>query len=244
MNIEFKSLSKDSILQGTSPEELASFSNKVFIHDTSVKCPYWFAVMNGALGLGQRDSENRRLKATNVMALATSALARHRNNKLSAFAYRISLVLFNSGVSYYDTTRLNHLGICMSSWRMLHLQKIMGYASDSKVIIWKKSIEEIYSAVRFLQHIKKEQVPERKEEDMDIDTVICIDEDRLQSYSGYSKATYTMCKELINDAMIRREEKMCYDSTLDDVIYFLQTKRIPHYRLVYCCHLFVQSYFN
>ena len=49
--------------------------------------------------------------AVNSMALASSVTARVRNNTMSALAYRVSCVLFHSGVSHQDLIRLNHLGI-------------------------------------------------------------------------------------------------------------------------------------
>lgn len=45
---EFQSLSSESILKGTSPEELSAFNNKIFLHEVSVKCPLWFSSINGA----------------------------------------------------------------------------------------------------------------------------------------------------------------------------------------------------
>ena len=41
---EFKALSKsDTILKGRKPEEIAAFSNKVFLHEIGVFCPLWYA---------------------------------------------------------------------------------------------------------------------------------------------------------------------------------------------------------
>lgn len=151
---EFKALSSDSLLKGIAVDELASFSNKTFVYETSLVCPLWFSAMKGTVGLSPRDSKDRFKKAVNPMGLATSTLARHRNLTLSAYAYRISLILFHSGVSFYDTICLNHLGVCMSPDRILQLQKQPGNSSHSKVLIWKKSIEEMYQAVQLLQEVK------------------------------------------------------------------------------------------
>ena len=196
---EFRLLSSESILKGTSPEELAAFSNKVFLHEVDVQCPLWYASMNGACGITPRQSTERRNRAINVMALSTSVLARHRNPSLSAIAHRVSMLLFHSGVSYYDTIRLNHLGICMSPGRMVHLQKLMGIASDSKVLIWKKSTEKILSAVLLFQEVKKNQVPEFEDDDMALDIEVEFSDEMLKSYTNYDKSTFEFCTKLLED---------------------------------------------
>jgi hypothetical protein len=149
--------------------EFQSFSNKVLVHETRLKCPFWYVCMNGAVGLDLRQNDNRRSKVINAMAASISILARARNPTLSAFAYRISLLLFNGGVSYYDTIRLNHLGMCMSPKRTVELQKKMGNSTDSKVLIWKKSIEQVISATNLLLEIKNKQIPQRQDDDMVVD---------------------------------------------------------------------------
>ena len=107
VSAEFRSLSSDSILSGSTPEELAAFSNKIFLHEVNVKCPLWSASVNGACGSSPQDqkspSKNRANRVMNAKALATSALARSRNASLSAYAYRVSLILFKSGASYHDS---------------------------------------------------------------------------------------------------------------------------------------------
>ena len=95
MNLEFQTLSRDSVLKGTAPDELVSFSNKLFMHEVQLKCPFWFSVMNGACAITSRQlNTDKQERAVNVMAFATSVIARHRNPMLSALAYRISLILF------------------------------------------------------------------------------------------------------------------------------------------------------
>ena len=93
---EFKALSKsDTILKGRKPEEVAAFSNRIFVHEISVFCPVWHACMKGACGITKAKSQNDKLtKSTNVMALATASLGRFRNEQLSAYAYRLSTILF------------------------------------------------------------------------------------------------------------------------------------------------------
>ena len=58
-----------------------------------------------------------------------------------AVAYRISIILFHSGVSFKDFGQLNHLGVCMTHKSMITLQQRMGENFDHKAIIWQKSIE-------------------------------------------------------------------------------------------------------
>jgi hypothetical protein len=104
--------------------------------------------MSGACGASPQNctsSQNRVDHALNAMALATSALARSRNAKLSAYAYRISLILFKSGASYYDRVRLNRLGICMSPESVVNLKKRWACQQTPKYYngkrMWRKTLK-------------------------------------------------------------------------------------------------------
>ena len=123
---EFKALSKsDTILKGRKPEEVAAFSNMIFVHEISVFCPVWHACMKGACGITKAKSQNDKLtKSTNVMALATASLGRFRNEQLSVYAYRLSTILFHSGVKHNDILRLNRLGVCMSPQSVVNFRSV------------------------------------------------------------------------------------------------------------------------
>lgn len=165
------------------------------------------------------------------MALSTSVLARQGNPTLSALAYRISLVLFHSGISFYDTVRLNHLGICMCPQSMVQLQKKMGNSCDSRLLIWKKNIEEVHSALAILNEVQEKQVPKLNDDDMDIDVAINIDEEHLKAtYKTYDKSAYSLCVTLINEQMKRNDEKFVTSSTIKDVLYILKTRKLPYYK--------------
>ena len=97
---EFCNTSTDSVLKKTRPEDLAAFSNKVLVHEAEVWCPFWMDCIRGACNVG--NSSELDIKKTNSMALITSIAARGRNPTMSAVAYRISGVLFHSGVKYED----------------------------------------------------------------------------------------------------------------------------------------------
>ena len=73
---------------------------------------------------------------------------------MSAVAYRISRILFHSGVSFKDFGRLNHLGVCMSHKSMIALQQLMGENFEHKAIIWGKSIACNKSAKLLLEEVK------------------------------------------------------------------------------------------
>jgi len=60
------------------------------------------------------------------VALMTSIAARARKPTMSAVAYRISAVLFHSGVKHEDLRMLNKLGVCMSPDMIVEFQRIMG----------------------------------------------------------------------------------------------------------------------
>ena len=120
LNAEFKEYcSSDSVLKHRTPEELIAFSNSSIVEEVSTKCPFWSSCISGACGVEMKESRN----VNNAIALATSVLARVRNQSMSALAYRVSSILFHSGVSSQDLIRLNRMGICMSPQMILSLQR-------------------------------------------------------------------------------------------------------------------------
>ena len=234
--LEFKSLCKDTILNGSSIEELIAFSNKLFLHEVSTYCPLWYSAMDGACGHTLRQSKKREATAVNAMALSTASLAKQRDPSKSALAYRISMLLFHSGIKYQDMRRLNRLGICMSPQSVIALQKQMGIGCDSKVLIWKRSQEDILLALSFIQEIRRHQVPVLGEDDMVIEVAVDVREETVSAYSKFSKATYELCMKLMNEAKERRGESVVTNTILDDVEYFLQKEKILKFRFVFYLH--------
>ena len=100
-------------MEARNPDELASFSNKIFMKEVRIFCPLWFDCVRGASGLSQNAFKECGPEI-NSLALATATLARIRNAKASAVHYRISTIMFHSGVKHDDLRRLNHLGVCIS----------------------------------------------------------------------------------------------------------------------------------
>ena len=106
------------ILEARNPDELASFSKKIFMKMVRIFCPLWFDCVWGASGLSQNASKECSPEI-NSLALATATLARLRNAKAPAVHYRISTFMFHSGVKYGDLTSLNYLEVCMSpDWQL------------------------------------------------------------------------------------------------------------------------------
>ena len=114
VSLEFDEYLKSGcILEARNPDELASISNKISMKEVRIFCPFWFDCVRGASGLSQ-NALKECVPEINSLALATPTLARLRNAKASAVHYRISTIMFHSGVKHDDMTRLNHLGVCMS----------------------------------------------------------------------------------------------------------------------------------
>ena len=81
--------------------------------EVRIFCALWFDCVRGASGLSQNAFKECGPEI-NSLTLATATLVRLRNAKASAVHYRISTIMFHSGVKHDDLTRLNHLGVCMS----------------------------------------------------------------------------------------------------------------------------------
>ena len=161
IGIEFKTYCQDkseSILNGTSPAEIASFSNKILVHEAEVLCPFWMSCLRGACSSSRRRKKVQTNKIINAMALSTAVAAKCRNQKMSAMAYRISTILLHSGVKFDDLKRLHKLGICMTPESIVCMEKKMGENCDSKVKFWKKEIEDNKASLMLLNETIDKQV--------------------------------------------------------------------------------------
>ena len=103
--------------------------------EIKVYCPIVSTVLESACDL-KNLNVNENEQAINAIALATSTIIRCRNPIMSPIKYRMSTILFHSGVNYQDVIRLNHLGVGMSPKRMTVLQDKMGLTADYKLKIW------------------------------------------------------------------------------------------------------------
>ena len=92
-------LKSETILCTTNPDEIAGFSNKLFMEEVRIFCPVWYHCVIGASCVSTQVDVNSVAKDHNSLALATAILARVRNPQASAVYYRISTILFHSGVS-------------------------------------------------------------------------------------------------------------------------------------------------
>lgn len=238
---EFKEYchSDNSLLKHTSPAELASFSNKLVCHEVSVMCPLWDSAMRAAAGCNR--SEAKSDKAVNVLALCSAVLAKFRNERMSALAYRISVILLHSGAKSHDFMRLNRLGLCMSHDRTVSKQKAMAKEHDSHVLTWKAKLETTKKCELLLEEIHTKQEPKPSEQceenDMEID-VYDLRQEEISSYDNYSEETYHMCsKELesFSTAVTPAALEMAISSVSDKL------KSLPRYRLVFdlTCHAFL-----
>ena len=81
-------------MKHTSPAELATFSNKLACHEVSVMCPLWDTALRAAAGCLR--SEVKSNKAVNVLALCSASVVKFRHQRMSALAYRISVILLHS----------------------------------------------------------------------------------------------------------------------------------------------------
>ena len=213
--------SDNSLLKHTSPAELAAFSNKLMCHEVSVMCSLWNSTVRGAASRGTKTKPE---KAANVLALCSSALAKFRNKRMSALAYRISVVLLHSGPKSQDFTHLNQLGICISHAATISKQKEMSKEHDSLVCTWEKNLEAAKKCELLLMEVQEKQVPAPMTNSMEIDF---YDPRRpvLQGYDNFSEDNYETCKELIGSSCSTLAALEVAISSASDTF-----KTLPRYR--------------
>lgn len=228
---ECKNYSKaDSCLQYNSPDQLAVFSNKTLCKEVELHCPLLYAALCKASNLTSLASEDENERAVNAVALAFSCLIRCRNPSMSAVAYRISTILFHSGVSFKDFGRLNHLGVCMSHKSMIALQQRMGENFEHKAIIWRRSIECNKSAKLLLEEVKRKQIPEREEDDMDLELDVDVSEANVECYDWYSPENYQRTIEHLEKTRQLFKESTFTVDVLDLTLRQLENERLPFFK--------------
>ena len=114
-------LNKESILLLRDPDEVGGFSSTIFLCELRVFCPTFYTFMLSAAGIDKEDALMAGSSA-NSIALVATTICREVNVLASALHYRISAVLFHSGVKNANLVRLNHLGVSMSPNAMLQAQ--------------------------------------------------------------------------------------------------------------------------
>ena len=102
-------------------------------------CPFWDTALGAAAACLR--SKVKSNKAVNVLALCSASVVKFRHQRMSALAYRISVILLCSSTKSQHFTSLNHLGICMSHQSTIIKQKGMAKEHNSLVLTWKNEIE-------------------------------------------------------------------------------------------------------
>ena len=215
-NNEFKQYCKsDTILKRRSTEELIAFSNSTIIKEITERCPLWSSCVSGACSVQlQQMNESENTNAINSVALATSAIARVRNKSMSALTYRVSRILFHSGVSYQDMTRLNRLGIGMSPDMVVSFQRQLGKNFDSKVLSYKSSLEEKpHDTLDLMMEIKDKQPVTN-------DDIVAIDvcEEKLSSYQHFTPESFTRITDMFQSEKEKKNVDIISNEVLDQVI--------------------------
>jgi len=173
VDAEFKEYCKDtskSIFLAKSPKEIAEFTNEKFLEEVHLACPYWQAAVKGASGVENLSSSKSGSKI-NALALSSAAVARARNQKMSALAYRLSTILFHSGAKSVDIARMSKLGVSLSAESTVEFQQKMGENCKSKLLTWKAEIERVKHSILFLENVMENQAGKGSAPDMSVSAV-------------------------------------------------------------------------
>ena len=206
LNVEFRQYcSFKSVLKGCSPEELIAFTNKLVIEEIVKNCPFWSSCIGGACSVVLSETGDLQDSVKNSVAIATSVTARVRNKCMSAAAYRISSILFHSGVSTQDLVRLNRLGICMSPDMTLSLQRSLGKNFDAKVKSYKKALEEKPAdTLALFMEIEEKQVPAA--DGMETEVLLDLREESLRDYKHFTPHAFSTVTKMLQ---AEKEERNC-----------------------------------
>ena len=121
------------------------------------------------------------------------------------------------------------MGISMSPDMMINLQRQMGESYNSKIQVWKNTIETNRSTVQFLQEVKENQVKDCNADDMDIDTQVDLTDNTVNAYSSYTLEVLQQATKLISTTQLSRNETGVTDQTINDAIKHLESEELPIY---------------
>ena len=219
----------ESMLKQINPTDLECFSNKLFLKEVQLSCPYWMSCLQGACKI---TSDAKNIKQINAMALSTAVAARCRNQLMSAIAVQISAILFHSGVKHQDINRLHKLGICMSPAMVIDMERKMGESCERKLLLWKKDIEENKAAELLLREIKEKQitriVTKQTDDDMDVELPVDMSESVIQEYEMFEKDVFQQCRTLVHSV---KEDLSCVNGDDIEAVIALQSqKKLPSYK--------------
>jgi len=209
----------DSKLLATNPDELARFSNKLFMEEIRIHCPVWFNCQFGASGLSSKEEAVG--GRVNSMAPSSSTLARLRNPQASAVHYRISTILFHSGVKHDDLNRLNRLGVCMSPDSIVRLQGKMNMQLEGKVDIWRSAIEENHGALKLAKEVLQKQVALPH---------LDVSKQHLESYEFFSTKGHESLITLLNEEVTKAGANVNATDCMQIVIKRLEGTKLPLYK--------------
>ena len=209
----------ESMLLARNPDELAGFSNKLFMEEVRIHCPVWFSCQLGASGLSSKEEAVG--GRVNSMALASSTLARLRNPQASAAHYRISTILFHSGVKHDDLNRLNRLGVCMSPDSIVRLQGKMNLQLEGKVDIWRSAIEENRDALMLAKEVLQKQVALPH---------LDVSKQHLENYDYFSTKGHECLKTLFNEELAKAGLNVNTTDCMQNVIKRLEGTKLPLYK--------------
>ena len=82
----------------------------------------------------------------------------------------------------------------------------MGESYDSKIQVWKNTIETNRSTVQFLQEVKENQAKDCNADDMAIDTQIDLTDNAVNAYSSYTPEVLQQATKLIATTQLSRNE--------------------------------------
>lgn len=204
-----------SILKNRSAKELIDFSNAKVAAEVSKECPIWNSCLLGACGIWNNEDDPSN---TNSVAVATAVVAKRRNKRMSAFAYRVSSILMHSGAKEADFTRLNRLGLCMSHKETLVKQKEMGKHFDEKVKSWRGDAILRRNTVAMME----EFVAIQQEE-----SALQLTAALIKDCTHYSDDAFKLCSKVIADKWPGDLTKDSFEDAK------LEVKKGPLYRFLY-----------
>ena len=193
----------------------------------------FYAFLLSAAKLEEEDALIAGPSANNI-ALAAATICREVNVTASALHYRISAVLFHSGVKNADLVRLNRLGVSMSPNAMLSAQTKMVSQLEGKVLIWKQEVEQNKQALRLGEEIQQEQLPAMPSEDnMAID--LDFSQVTLENYDNFTIQGYSLLMKELDGAKHKLNESSYSELCLAEAVSKLRTTKLPLFRYVCSC---------
>ena len=208
-------LKSETMLCARNQDEIASFSNKLFMEEVRIFCPVLYNYVIGASGVSTQVDVNSVAKDHNLPLPPLSWLV------LGILKRRPSTI---GSPLYYSIAAQNMMTsivwVCTSPDSIIRLQSKMNEQLEGKVKIWKATVEENRGALKLAHEVVQKQVS------LPLD----VSQQCLETYDFFSSKGYEYLIKLLDGERVKKSVETYTTACVHSVIRRLESTKLPLYK--------------